>query len=114
VILIGNGITLTFDLPNSSNPEVTPNWSSYSFALLASAGWIDDVTSLPATELQMQSVLANLSNIEIRAEYSAALDIDGIDNVTLTSTSTPEPVTSILLICGGFCLLVLRRNQMRG
>jgi Laminin B (Domain IV) len=114
VVLIGNGITLTFDLPNSSNPAVTPNWASYTFALLASAGWIDDDTSLPATELQMQSVLANLSNIEIRAEYSAARDIDGIDNVTLTSTSTPEPVTSALLICGGFFMLIHRRIWMRG
>jgi Laminin B (Domain IV) len=62
----------------------------------------------------MQSVLANLSNIEIRAEYSAARDIDGIDNVTLTSTSTPEPVTSALLICGGFFMLIHRRIWMRG
>ena len=99
VFLEGNGITLAFDLPNSSNPAVTPDWSSYSFILVASTGWMDYDTSLAATDAQMQSVLSNLSGIEIRAEYSAAHDIDGIDNVSLTGT--PEPATSVLLLSSG-------------
>jgi len=100
---------LSFDLPNSDNPAVTPDWSSYSFTLLASAGWVDDGTSIAATEAQMQSVLSNLSSLEIRAEYSAALDIDGIDNVSITSS--PEPGTVGLILCAGLLISVGRKAR---
>lgn len=111
VLLIGNGVTLTFDTPNSNNPAVTPNWSSYSVRLLASAGWIDDDTGLAATETQMQSALANVTALQIRAEYSSTLDVDGLDNVVLASV--PEPASAELVLCAVPLVFLWRRINRR-
>ena len=110
VYLTGNGISLYF-LPNSNNPAVTPSWSSYNFALRASAGWFDDSTSLPASEAQMKSVLANLTSIEIRAEYSSGRDVDGLDNVVLTAVPEPATVGLVFLVLP---VLLLRRRASAG
>jgi len=110
VLLSNPTTTLAFDLPNSSNPAVTPQWSAYTFVLLASAGWFDFDTNLPATEAQMKAVLSNLTDLEIRAEYSAARDVDGLDNVVLASV--PEPASAGLLLSA--VLMFLLRWRMGG
>jgi len=109
VFLTGNGITLQYDLPNSQNPAVTPNWSTYTFHLLAAAGWTDSDTGLPATESQMQIVLSNLSALEIRAEYSAAQDVDGLDNVVLANA--PEPASAALVVSALSFMLVWQKRR---
>jgi len=109
VFLTGDGITLQYDLPNSQNPAVTPNWSAYTFLLLAAAGWTDANTGLPATESQMQIVLSNLSALQIRAEYSSARDVDGLDNVVLATV--PEPASAALVLSAFLFMLVCRKSR---
>jgi laminin B (domain IV) len=113
VVLTGNGITLAFD--TSPDPAVTPNWSSYNVGLLASAGWkVGNINGVAATEAQMQSVLANLTDMQIRAEFQTGADVDGIDNVVLSQASVsavPEPATVFLILIGCAGLLLGRLGR---
>lgn len=82
VLLTGAGISLAFDTP--VNPAYYPLWTSYAVPLRASAGWrVTNLTGAPATEAQMQAVLANLTALRIRGEYQTGADTGGLDNVVL-------------------------------
>lgn len=112
ILLVGNGITLAYQLP--ATPAQTPDWSSFSVQLLASAGWkVNDINGAAASEAQMVSVLANLTSLSIRAEFQNGIDTDGIDNVILNgsvdSTSpVPEP-SAVALVAVGVAAMLLRR-----
>jgi hypothetical protein len=81
IVLEGAGLTLVYDTPY--NPG--ENWTSYSVSLNENAGWKkDDLNGVPPTRGEMQAVLASLSNILIRGEFSPfAGDIGHLDNVIL-------------------------------
>ena len=82
VRLTGGGITLVKLLP--ALPVVEPNWSSYAFRLDESADWLVSTTGLLATNVQIQTVLASLTELAINGEYSTtAADGGGLDNVVL-------------------------------
>jgi len=86
VRLAGGGITLVKLLtPEFSLPVVEPGWSSYAFRLDESVSWRITTTTGPlATNDQIQTVLASLTELAINGEYStAAADGGGLDNVVL-------------------------------
>jgi hypothetical protein len=81
VRLSGAGLTLAFDTP--ANPDVNGAWTSF-IVPLSEAGWhVGSIGGAPATQAQMQSVLAAITALHIRAEYKTGADTDFIDNVIL-------------------------------
>lgn len=87
VRLTGGGFTLVKLLtPDFDLPPVAPAWATYSFRLDESVAWrITSTTGAIATAAQIQTVLANLSELAINGEYSTVgADGGGLDNVSLT------------------------------
>jgi len=104
VILVGGGLTLVFDtLVNPSNNA----WTSYAIPLAGLSGWhVSSLTGPLATQEQLLSTLANLTDLEIRAEYQTGPDIGSLDNVSIFSV--PDPGSTVLmfgLAVSGFALL---------
>ena len=85
VLLTGGGLTARLTV--SPNPATA--WTHYSVTLSETAGWI--VNGAPATQANMRTVLGNLTDLRIRAEYRTGADTDGLDNVKLV----PGPLASI-------------------
>jgi gliding motility-associated-like protein len=86
VRLTGGGLTLVKLLtPEYSLPAIAPAWSSYSFRLDESVAWrVTSTTGVVATATQIQTVLANLTELAINGEYSTvSADGGGLDNVFL-------------------------------
>lgn len=104
VILQSASLTLVYD--TSVNPA-NGSWTSYAVPL-AAGGWkVSSLAGPVATAQQMQSVLANLTGLRIRAEYQTGPDLDRLDNVTMV----PEPATLALWGAGlGALMLRLRRR----
>lgn len=95
VKLTGAGLTLAIDAgPNPGN-----DWTAYSVSLSAGAWHLDDLSGPLATPAQMQAVLADLTAVRIRAEFSNSIDIGGLDSVTLAAP-VPEPASSLLFAAG--------------
>ncbi|MGJ3242089.1 MAG: laminin B domain-containing protein [Opitutales bacterium] len=126
------GNTLSFDLQQSStnnqfsavdvylknntdvvalkiNDHPGTDWTSYAVTLHPSAGWQqDDGNGAPATLSDFQTVLGNLTALEIRGEYVTGSDTGGLDNVMLV----PEPGTSAALAgVLGLGLALARRRR---
>jgi len=101
ILLTGAGLTLAFD--TATNP-LNGAWSSYSVPLVETGWHLTNIAGPPPTQAQMQSVLGNLTSVEIRGEFQTGPDTDSLDNVQLV----PEPSSAILLLCGA--LFVLRRR----
>jgi len=82
IVLTGGGVTLYY--PTAGTPGITPAWGAFS-ANLTEVGWTmaDGVTA--ATAQQMQTVLADVTSLEIRAEYVYGDESGGLDNVVMTS-----------------------------
>ncbi len=79
VVLIGAGITLWFD--TLINPGV--NWTNYTVLLNEKAGWVKRGTNQAPTQAEMQQVLASLTALQIRGEFSTEADKGSLDNVLL-------------------------------
>ncbi len=95
VILVGAGITLVYDTP--ANPAVDGTWTSY-VVPLTEAGWrIGNSGGVAATKVQMQSALAAITGLRIRAEYQSGPDTDYLDNVNLAGATV---FTTIENACG--------------
>ena len=77
VILEGNGLKLTFDTPY--NPAL--KWTSYSIKLDETVGWKKGAVN--ATKAEIQGVLQNLTNLQIRGEFRNGPDTEGLDNVMI-------------------------------
>jgi alkaline phosphatase D len=60
------------------------DWSDFSVALSASAGWRWN-WNRPATQDQLRSVLLDPSRLEIRGEYRTGPDVGGLDSFVLTA-----------------------------
>lgn len=96
VRLIGNGVVLNLV---GTRPETA--FTSYSVDLSEAGGWTSG--GAPASDAQIQNVLANLTSVSIRAEFAAiGGDVDDLDNVAILSADTqiPEPSTAGLLVLG--------------
>jgi len=92
VTLIGAGLTLVLDLP----APAANTWVSQIVTLRETAGWKkNSFTGAVPTSAEFQSVLANLTSIRFRAEFSSsgAADAARLDNVVLASFLVTPPVT---------------------
>ena len=104
IYLKGGGLTLVYD--TSYNPAST--WTAYSIDLTETAGWdIGSLGGAAPSQAQMQQVLGNITDLQIRGEFVNGDDTGSLDNVVMT----PEPATMILLAAGLPMLLRRRRNR---
>lgn len=111
VVLSDNSLTLQF----FTTPPGT-NWTAYDIPLVASAGWEianNGSHGAPASEAQLQQVLANLSFLHIDADWQTGSDYIGLDNVRLESVGTPLPGSaSIILLFSGLAGFIrTKRNR---
>lgn len=79
IILQGGGITLSYK-HNNPNPNQEA-WKAYTVPLSATA-WINKNNNTTATSADMDTVLANLSSLEIRGDYVGGADV-GLDSVVM-------------------------------
>ncbi|MCA9275041.1 MAG: hypothetical protein KDA29_03350 [Phycisphaerales bacterium] len=75
--IVGAGITLEYRF------GVTPSgeWTPFSVEISEGAGW--EVAGMPASEAQIQAVLADVTSLSIRGEFRVGADSCGLDNVQL-------------------------------
>jgi alkaline phosphatase D len=78
IILTGGGVTIWYDFPN--NPGTS--WTAYSTVLNDTGGWKFGAfaSPVPATATQIQTVLADLTDFQIRGEYRSGADTGELDN----------------------------------
>lgn len=80
VVLIGGGLTLTYDLAYS--PQKT--WTPFEVLLREDAGWrLSNLNGPTPTQAEFRAVLANITALRIRGEYFTGPDFGGLDNVVL-------------------------------
>jgi hypothetical protein len=117
MVVIGDGFkTLQF----RTTPPGT-GWTSYSIPLLASAGWeIGDGTGnpgVPATEAELQTVLAGLTFLNLDADWLDGTDQVDLDNVALCTATGCGPPTGVAepssLLLFGMAVLGLVRTRRR-
>jgi hypothetical protein len=89
VVLVGGGLTLIYD--TADNPGT--DWTSYSVVLDETGGWINENTGEPATQQEIQNVLADLTALRIRGEFVEGADTGSLDNVFLAD-GDDEPCDS--------------------
>jgi len=104
VMLIGNGRTLRFALPDPSPVNI---WHHRSIDLTETAGWIDDGTDAAPSQSDMIAVLGDLTSLQLLTDYRNGDENPSYDNVMLV----PEPASLALL--GGGLLLIARRPRTR-
>jgi len=74
-------------------------WTHYEATLMPAGGWM--IGDNPATEAEMQQVLANVTSLQIRGEFMTGADFAYLDNVVLV----PEAEAAVLLLLAGVVLL---------
>jgi Ca2+-binding RTX toxin-like protein len=80
VVITGGGLSLVLD--TAYNPGL--DWTNYQVTLDTTSDWrISTLTGDVATDDQIRQVLADISDLWIRAEYVVGNDTDGLDNVIL-------------------------------
>lgn len=78
--IVGAGMTLVFDLPT---PAIG-SWVQRSVQMNENAGWrIDTITGLVPTQAEFRAVLADVTAMRFRLEYSNNADTGNLDNVVL-------------------------------
>lgn len=97
--LRGGGISLTYE---TSHPGTT--WTSYSIDLTELAGWLNGAAA--PSQAEMQQVLADITDLQIRGEFRSGADTGSLDNVVMT----PEPATLTVLVLAGMGLVARRRK----
>jgi hypothetical protein len=87
VELTSNQTTLAYDC----TPNPTTAWQSY-VVPLSETGWkMTTVTGAAVTAAQFKAVLANLTRVRIRGEFSNQYDIGYLDNVYFGSKASSAP-----------------------
>jgi hypothetical protein len=84
VLLSGSGLTLVLSLPQLPGT----NWTSYSVSLNEQAGWWNTTAERPATQGEIITVLATLTNLLIRGDYTLANGAGALDSVGLVMPSS--------------------------
>jgi hypothetical protein len=79
VMLCGAGLTLVLALPQA--PGTT--WTPFVLHLNETSGWTNALTRRAATQAELVSVLATLTNLCIRGDYQVGSITTGLDNVEL-------------------------------
>jgi len=110
-VMISDGSTYLFSPLVPRGLPYGPPFVNLSVVFQASAGWsTDPYGANPATEQQMQTVLANLQVLAIDADWHSYDDDVHLDNVYLNSPGVPEPATMLLLL-GGVPVLLRRLRK---
>ncbi len=109
VILIGNGTAIGIDV--DAQP-VNGQWTSWSAPIMASANWrtVPNLSTgafagAALTDAEIQAVLANLTGLRLRGEFTSGADSAALDNVNMV----PAPGAIALLAVGGLCIARRRR-----
>ncbi len=101
-LLGGNGVRLVYDggfLPGA-------DWSHFTVPLSADGHWrIDAAGGLVATEADLRSVLADVSDWRILGDYWQGIEVTGLDGVVLSAV--PE-LPSALALAAGLWVVGLR------
>ncbi|MBU0579915.1 MAG: alpha/beta hydrolase, partial [Candidatus Margulisbacteria bacterium] len=98
ILLNGNGITIFYDF--SYYPGLS--WTPYSVPLDEFSGWKSLTSGLPATKLEILTVLSSLDSLKIRGDfYNGTLwDTTAIDNVIFGDVGKKIPIILIPGIMG--------------
>jgi len=95
----GDSLSLVITSP------VINQWTSYSFALNTSAGWLFNGGT--ATQSEIETVLGNVTSLTLPADMHNGGETTGLDNVSLQAV--PEPAASILVFAGLLAIPLGRR-----
>lgn len=87
VVLLGAGMQLNFDTAENPGTE----WTPYAVPLSVGPGWTVEGTGAAPTEMEFQTVLADLTALRIRGEYRTGADTGSLDNVVMET----EPTTGL-------------------
>ncbi|MFC3615363.1 laminin B domain-containing protein, partial [Lutimaribacter marinistellae] len=89
VVLIGGGITLVL---NHAHPGT--DWTNYSLDLSTASDWrVGTESGAVATEVEIRTVLANLTALHIRGEYVSGSDTGALDNVIMQAAENVQRFT---------------------
>lgn len=80
VIIIGGGLVLFYN--TAFNPRTT--WTHYEVPLRAGAGWFVGGCTTEATELDLEAVMSDITELWIRGEFRSGGDTCSLDNVIVT------------------------------
>ena len=80
IVIIGPAGRLSYRFPTGPGTD----WTDFSVRLSASEGWTWNWNA-PATQAQIESVLAAATRLEIRGEYVTGDDEGSLDNFVLTA-----------------------------
>lgn len=110
VVLIGNGITLVYDL--LVNPALNA-WTSYVVPLDATGWRVNTLGGAAATQQQFFSVLSALGTLRIRSEYRNGEDTGFLDNVVFgpATVQVPVPAALPLMLVGALALGAVARRR---
>jgi alkaline phosphatase D len=111
VALVGGGHSVS----GLFNVAPTLAYTNVVIPLKESAAWHGNGSGGgPPTAAFFQAILANLSSLQIRADYLNGVEVDSLDNVTLSS-SVPEPSSAamLLIVAGGVGAGARRRARRR-
>jgi hypothetical protein len=114
-VMISDGSTFLYSPLTLDSTVGGPPFNTLSVQFQASTGWHTDISgSSPATEAEMQTVLAHLQILAIEADWHSGDDDVHLDNVNLVSgaSGVPEPATGILALGAGLCLLLAKRRKL--
>lgn len=91
VILTGGGLKIVLDA--GSNPGI--DWTHYLVNLDTESDWrVDTSTGVVATQAQINTVLSDLTALQIRGEFINGSDTGGLDNVVMTASNAAVRVLS--------------------
>ncbi|MBX2964138.1 MAG: gliding motility-associated C-terminal domain-containing protein [Cyclobacteriaceae bacterium] len=98
------GIVLYYYPPVSNQPPAAPSWATYSVVLNNALGYwktTNNPAGVAATEVQLQSVLADLANLSIRGLYRDANVNGRLDNVRFTPPIIINTQPTNATVCSG-------------
>lgn len=98
------GIVLYYYPPVSNQPPAAPSWATYTIVLNNALGYWKTTNSpagAPATEVQLQGVLADLANLSIRGLYRDANVNGRLDNVRFTPPIIINTQPTNATVCSG-------------
>ena len=104
VLLIGAGLEISIDDPIFAS---TTEFTNFNFELIETAGWTLAGGGAP-TKAQFQSILQDLTDFQIIADWTNGQDTSSLDNVALAAV--PEP-SGFLLLFSALTAACVRRSR---
>ena len=106
VRFLGGGLGIRRQLPN----PIVGVWSYRLLELTDTGGWISEVTNAAATELEIMTVLGNLTGIHLLTDYRSGSEQPSFDNIRLY-TPIPEPNSASLTVLAAAVIMRHRRRH---